>query len=273
MPRERRRAPVSVGARSPHRPPEPETATETRTSLVTCPRCVVTICRHSSPASWAAATRWQTSSGRSRVKRVLTLTGAGGCGKTRLALQVAGELVEQFSDGVWIVDLAPLSDPGLMAHTVAAILGVREGPSRSIGDALAEYLRPRHLLLVLDNCEHLIGVCAQLVEPLLRAAGRLQVLATSREALGIPGETVWRVPSMSAPAASVRVDRDTLLQYEAVCLFADRAATVDPTFAISDSNAPRVSEICRRLDGIPLAIELAAARLNVFFRSNRSMND
>jgi len=195
--------------------------------------------------------------------RLLTLTGAGGCGKTRLALQVAAGLLDQFVDGVWLVDLAPLSEPDLITQTMVAVLGVREGPGRSLAEALTEYFRPRHVLLVLDNCEHLIAACAQLVEPLLRVASNLHVLATSREGLGIPGESVWRVPSLSLPAPSELLAPEALLQHEAVRLFADRATAVEPAFTISESNAATVAEVCRRLDGIPLAIELAAARLRV----------
>jgi non-specific serine/threonine protein kinase len=195
--------------------------------------------------------------------RLLTLTGAGGCGKTRLALQAAAELVDQFVDGVWLVDLAPLSEPDLILHTVAATLGVREGPDRSLADALAAYLHPRQVLLVLDNCEHLITACAHLVEPLLRAASKLHVLVTSREGLGISGETVWRVPSLSLPPPSEQLAPETFLQYEAVRLFTDRATAVEPAFTIAEGNAAQVADVCRRLDGIPLAIELAAARLKV----------
>jgi predicted ATPase/serine/threonine protein kinase len=195
--------------------------------------------------------------------RLLTLTGAGGCGKTRLALQVAAELLDQFRDGVWLVDLAPLSEPDLITQTMAAVLGVREGPGRSLADALTDYFRPRHVLLVLDNCEHLIAACAQLVEPLLRAAPNLHVLATSREGLGIPGETVWRVPSLALPDSSQPVSAAALQQFEAIRLFVDRARAVGPAFAVTETNAAIVAETCRRLDGIPLAIELAAARLNV----------
>jgi non-specific serine/threonine protein kinase len=161
------------------------------------------------------------------------------------------------------VDLAPLSDMHLVSHTVAAAVGVRESPGRSVDEALVEYLRSRQVLVVLDNCEHLIAACAQLVDPLLRVAPDLKVLATSREALGVTGETVWRVPSMTAPSASDPVAVDKLQQYEAINLFADRAAAVEPSFTLTPANAPFVVDICRRLDGIPLAIELAAARLKV----------
>ncbi len=131
--------------------------------------------------------------------RLLTLTGPGGCGKTRLALAAAEELVGKFEDGVWLVDLAPLADPSLVPQAVASTLGVREQPGRSVTETLSEYLASKKVLLVLDNCEHLIEACAELAESLLRSCPGLRVLATSREALGIAGETTWRVPSLAAP--------------------------------------------------------------------------
>jgi non-specific serine/threonine protein kinase len=161
------------------------------------------------------------------------------------------------------VDLSPLSEQGLIPQTIAATLGVREPPGRSHRDALADYFRPRHLLLVLDNCEHLIAECAQMVEPLLRAATKLHVLATSREGLGIAGEVVSRVPSLSLPAASELPAPEALLEYDAIRLFAERVRAVDVAFTVNATNAATVAEICHRLDGIPLALELAAARLNV----------
>jgi predicted ATPase len=203
--------------------------------------------------------------------RLLTLTGAGGCGKTRLALQVASELRGEFRDGVWLVDLSPLSEPDLVKNSLASILRVQEGSERSLIEVLSDYARPRHMLLVLDNCEHLIAACAGLAELLLRSAPRLRILATSREALGISGETVWRVPSLSVPSSGGHVPPDVLLECEAPRLFVERAATVAPTFALTPENAATVVEICRRLDGIPLAIELAAARLNVL--SVESINE
>jgi predicted ATPase/TolB-like protein/DNA-binding winged helix-turn-helix (wHTH) protein len=193
--------------------------------------------------------------------RLLTLTGAGGCGKTRLALELARNVLDRFSGGVWIVDLAALSDPSLVTQTVASVLSVREGPSRPLRETLEDYLRHRQILLILDNCEHLITACAQLAEALLRGAARLSILATSRERLGITGETVWRVPSLSLPDLLQPGSSETLLQSDAVRLFVERAAAVDPSFNVTEANASVVAQVCVRLDGIPLALELAAARM------------
>jgi non-specific serine/threonine protein kinase len=195
--------------------------------------------------------------------RLVTLTGAGGCGKTRLALHVAATLLPQFPQGVWLVDLSALSEPGLVAHTLAATLGIREAAPRTLEEALVEYFRAHRVLLVLDNCEHLINECASLIERLLRQAEHLQVLATSREGLGLPGEVVWRVPSLALPGSSGTETRDEISSCEAVGLFAARARSVDAGFVITEQNATVIAEICRRLDGIPLAIELAAAKLKV----------
>ena len=180
--------------------------------------------------------------------RVVTLTGAGGVGKTRLAIQVAGQLVDDFSDGVCYVDLAPLTDPELAPVTVARALGLPDQPGRSTMDSLLRFVRDRQMLLVLDNCEHLLDACAQLVVALLSGAGRLTLLATSREAIGVAGEVSWRVPSLS-------------LANEAIVLFSDRARHARHDFTLTDDNAATVGEICARLDGVPLAIELAAARV------------
>jgi non-specific serine/threonine protein kinase len=195
--------------------------------------------------------------------RLLTLTGAGGCGKTRLALELGARVLDRFPDGVWVVDLAALSDPGLVAQAVASVLDVREGPHRPILDALTDCLRHRQLLLILDNCEHLITACAQFADAILRVAERACILATSREGLGITGESVWRVPSLSVPDGSTTVSAETLLHYDAARLFVERAAAVDPTFTVGATNATLIGDVCVRLDGIPLAIELAAARVKV----------
>ena len=180
--------------------------------------------------------------------RVVTLTGAGGVGKTRLAIQVAAQLAGEFSDGVWYVDLAPITDPELVPVTVARALGLPDQPGRSTMDTLLRFVRDRQMLVVLDNCEHLLDASAELVVALLSEAARLTLLATSREAIGVAGEVSWRVPSLS-------------LDGEAIELFTDRARHARPGFTLTDDKAATVGEICARLDGVPLAIELAAARV------------
>jgi predicted ATPase len=195
--------------------------------------------------------------------RLLTLTGTGGCGKTRLALRVAGNLRERFEDGVWWVSLAPLTSPDLTPKSVASALGMHEQPGRSTTEALSDHLRFRDLILVLDNCEHLIEACAALAEALLLCCPNLKILATSREPLGVAGEATWPVPSLSLPTAHRRPPVEELVRYEAVRLFVERAAAARPDFAPTEHNAPVVVEVCRELDGIPLAIELAAARTKV----------
>jgi len=193
--------------------------------------------------------------------RLVTLTGAGGAGKTRLALQVAAGLLDGTGDGVWFADLAPLHDPDLVAVTVADVLGIRRQPGRPVPDTLAEAVGERSLLVVLDNCEHLIGACAKLADALLRGCPNLALLATSREPLGIGGEYVYRVPSLNVPADGA--GPATIRASEAVRLLEDRAAAQGAPLAPDDQTAAVAGRICRRLDGIPLAIELAAARLRV----------
>jgi non-specific serine/threonine protein kinase len=195
--------------------------------------------------------------------RLLTLTGAGGCGKTRLALAAADELVETFEDGVWLMDLAPLAEPSLVPQVVASTLGLREQPGRSLTVALSDYLASKKVLLVLDNCEHVIEACAELAELLLRSCPELWVLATSREALGFAGEVAWPVPSLSLPDFRRMPNIESLSRYESARLFVERTEAVKPTFALTEQNAPSVARICYRLDGIPLALELAAARTKV----------
>jgi predicted ATPase/class 3 adenylate cyclase len=195
--------------------------------------------------------------------RLLTLTGAGGCGKTRLALQSAADAMDAYPDGVWWVELAGLQDPTLLAAAVINALQLRELPGRPFLETLIEYLRARRALLVLDNCEHLLAACADFVDALLRACPSLTILTTSRAPLGVPGEITWRVPSMSVPTEPARQPIESLRQFDAVSLFIDRAAHVRPNFAVSASTAPAVAQICHDLDGIPLAIELAAARVRM----------
>ncbi len=195
--------------------------------------------------------------------RLVSLTGTGGVGKTRLAVQLARDLVEQFPHGAWLIDLAPLTRPDLVAQTIATALSIRESRERSVRDALVDTLRDRTLLLVLDNCEHLIEACAALVERLLHEAPALRVIATSREALAVPGEIVYRVPSLSLPDAAIPPRDGPLIESEATQLFLDRAMAIDPGFRSRDETADTIARICRRLDGIPLAIELAAARVVV----------
>jgi predicted ATPase/DNA-binding CsgD family transcriptional regulator len=196
------------------------------------------------------------------TSRLLTLTGAGGSGKTRLALEVARDLIEAYPDGVWLVGLAPLSEAALVPKAVAEALGVPERPQEPITDTLADVLRDRQLLLVLDNCEHLLEAAARLVDRLLDSCPRVRILATSREGLAVEGEARWLVPPLSAPEPQDGTSSSEELEgYESVRLFVQRARGRDLAFSLSPHNALAVAEICRRLEGIPLAIELATARV------------
>jgi predicted ATPase/class 3 adenylate cyclase len=197
------------------------------------------------------------------ASRLVTLTGAGGCGKTRLALQAASELGAQYSHGVWFVDLAPVADPALVSQTLLSIFNLREDSHRSAAEALMNYLRAKTLLLMLDNCEHLIEACAQIGESLLQACPNLRILATSREALGIAGETAYRVPSLTTPSLGPLPPLDKLEKVDAMRLFIERAATAKAGFALTPDNALYLAQICSRLGGIPLALELAASRVKV----------
>ncbi len=193
--------------------------------------------------------------------RLLTLTGAGGSGKTRLALQVTNELIDSFKDGVWWVEFAALGDESLVTRAVAKVLGVFEQAKQPLNETLQNYLRSKNLLLVFDNCEHLIHACAQLVDDLLRAAPHLKILVTSREALGLTGEMLWSIPPLSLPDVQSLSTNQPLMQYEAIHLFVERAVAVNQYFSLTRQNAPTVLQVCQRLDGMPLAIELAAARI------------
>ncbi|MDP9274615.1 MAG: tetratricopeptide repeat protein [Chloroflexota bacterium] len=193
--------------------------------------------------------------------RLLTLTGSGGTGKTRLALQVTASALERFSAGAWLVELAPVTDPAGVAAAVAATLHVSERAGHDRLATISESLRSQELLLVLDNCEHLIESCAQLADALLRSCPRLKVIATSREGLNVPGETLMPVPSLRLPEPGALPPLAELREYEAIRLFIDRAAAFQPGFELMPENAEDLVRICRRLDGIPLALELAAARV------------
>lgn len=195
------------------------------------------------------------------MTRLLTLTGAGGSGKRRLALEVARNLLGACWDAVWLVELAPLSNPLLAAQAVAQALGVREQPGRAFEDTLKDYLSTKNLLLVLDNCEHLLDSVAHLTEKLLSACPKLRILATSREPLAVRGEVVWMVPPLSLPGADGGSIIEGLIRYEAIGLFVDRARARLPGFELTEENAGAAVRVCRRLEGIPLAIELATARM------------
>ncbi len=192
--------------------------------------------------------------------RLLTLLGVGGLGKSRLSLQIAAEVLEAFPDGVWLVELASIADERLVPLSVASALGVKEDAGRPVQETLAKHVADRHLLIILDNCEHLIGACAHLAKALLQAGAQVRILATSREALRIAGETTLQLPTLSLPDADATPALSELQKIDAIRLFVDRAAAADPAFHLDEDNAAAVTEICRRLDGIPLAIELAAAR-------------
>ncbi|MBI3659129.1 tetratricopeptide repeat protein [Candidatus Acetothermia bacterium] len=199
---------------------------------------------------------------------LLTLMGPGGCGKTRLALQVAAELTQEYADGVWFVELATLSDATSVPQALVSALDVREETGCPLLTLLSNYLQSKQLLLVLDNCEHLVEGCVQLVEELLQYCPSLRIVATSREELGIAGETVWKTPPLLSPDLQSLPSKGeelvaTLIQYEAVELFVERAASSDSGFRLTNQNARAIAEVCHRLDGIPLAIELAAARVKV----------
>ncbi len=215
------------------------------------------------------------------ASRLVTLIGTGGTGKTRLALEVAGGLVDAYPDGVWLVELAPVSDPDLVPAEMAKTLGIREDSHAPIQASLADFLRAKSMLVLLDNCEHVIAAAAEMAESLLAASPSLRIVATSREALGIPGEAILQVPSLAVPRLAdhgrehlhgappghpepaVDISFEALAASDSVRLFTERARAVAPSFELTEAMAPTVVEICQRLDGIPLAIELAAARVPV----------
>jgi predicted ATPase len=198
---------------------------------------------------------------RLRAHRLITLTGTGGTGKTRLALQAAACELDQFADGVWLVELAGLSTSDLVAETIAKVLALPEVPDLAPLEQLGAFLQGRRLFLVLDNCEHLIEECARIASFLLARCPHLALLATSREPLAIGGEVVLHIPALSLPDPTQPLDCASLLHYDAVRLFVERAHAAEPSLQLTTTNAEAVIEICRRLDGIPLALELAAGRV------------
>lgn len=195
------------------------------------------------------------------TSRLVTLTGSGGVGKTRLAIEVGSRLLGQFPAGVWLIELAPATDASLVPHIAAAVFGVQERSHQSAIQALTAYLTNRPLLIILDNCEHIITASSVFAEQMLRSCSLLRILATSREVLRIPGEVAWRVPSLVTPEPAALLTAEQLMDYASTKLFVQQATSAQPGFTLTDENAPAVAQICQHLDGIPLAIEMAAARL------------
>ena len=192
--------------------------------------------------------------------RLVTLLGPGGTGKTRLSIQVGADLIDDFPNGVFLIELAPVSDPGWVPETILNSLKIKEEQGKSTTETLTGFLQDKEMLLLIDNCEHLINECANLCELLLQKCEKLKIFSTSREALNCPGEQIYRVPALSYPDPAMQETAETLSQYASVRLFIERALSVNPEFRVNNNNAPALAEICSRLDGIPLAIELAAAR-------------
>ncbi|MCB0085734.1 MAG: serine/threonine protein kinase, partial [Caldilineaceae bacterium] len=205
------------------------------------------------------------------ASRLVTLTGVGGCGKTRLALQTATAMSATFADGVWLIDLTALREPTLIPQLVAYTLGLYQPPNQPVLASLLTFLQSKQMLLVLDNCEHMTAACAAFLQQLLSHSPSVRVLATSRESLAIGGEALYALAGLSWPPLATEtvgnqpsnLDPQALLHYDAVRLFTERAQAISPKFAITAENAPAIVAICRRLDGIPLALELASARVNV----------
>ena len=196
--------------------------------------------------------------------RLITLSGAGGVGKTRCALQVAADVLEQYADGVWFVDLAPVADPVLIANAIGRVFKVQHAPNQSMLETLTCFLQTKEALIVLDNCEHVVSEASKVTAALLRSCSKVRILATSREALNVAGEVLYRMPSLAVPPKQPkRITADDALEYSAIALFEQRGRLARGDFAVTDENAAVVADVCRRLDGIPLAIELAAARLRV----------
>ncbi len=200
--------------------------------------------------------------------RLLTITGPGGTGKTRLSIKLADGVIDEFENGVWFVELASISDPENVVREIASVLKINVDTAKQPIDSVIDFMRDKEMLLILDNCEHLISACSIIIERLLQSCGKIKVIATSRETLKIQGETVYPLPSLSLPDMKKPVNEKNVSDYEAVKLFIDRAMLVNSRFSVSNANASAVAELCNRLDGIPLAIELAAARIKVLSVEN-----
>ena len=241
---------LSLSPRPPVSPPSPDPAHASRHNLPAPRNSFVGWNREMLEVKRALA-----------MTRLLTLTGAGGTGKTRLALEIARDLVTTYTDGVWVIELAELSEGDLVPQAVAETLRVHEQPSQLLTDTLIDALRPKSILLVLDNCEHLVEAVARLADTLLNSCPRVKILATSREVLDVRGEVSWIVPSLSVPDSQGSPTVEQLERYESTRLFVERARQRDVAFALTPANARTVAKICHRVDGIPLAIELAAARV------------
>ena len=194
---------------------------------------------------------------------LLTLTGPGGVGKTRLAIEIAAAMIDDFDEGIWFIDLGVLTDPDFVVPAIASAIGLMPAPGQPLLDRVADHIKGRRMMLVFDNCEHLLDSTARAVDALLRRSDLLRVVATSREPLAIGGETIRPVPSLEIPDPEIAAG-DDLSRYESVRLFVERAIAAAPDFRITDRNAPAIVQICRRLDGVPLALELAAARVRAF---------
>jgi non-specific serine/threonine protein kinase len=195
--------------------------------------------------------------------RLLTVTGAGGLGKTRLSVETASACIDDYSDGVWFVDLAPITDPTLVSQAVALVVGVAEQATERLMEAIERFIMNRRVLLILDSCEHLLRGCAEVAFALLQGCAHLTILATSREPLHVRGESVYPLPALPVPDMAGSLTLDDVASYDAVRLFVERARSVQPEFRLTEDNLRAVCEICARVDGIPLALELAAARARV----------
>jgi len=195
--------------------------------------------------------------------RLLTLAGSGGSGKTRLAIQVGMDLLDSFNDGVWWVDLSSLKNDSLVTQSIAKSLGIQDMPGQPLAETIANHIQSKYLLIIIDNCEHVIEESVKAIDFLLKECPRLKIIATSREALGVPGEQIWNISTLSIPDPQRLSIIELLMEYEGIRLFVDRAKSVNKDFALTEKNASFVAQICTSLDGIPLAIELAAARIKL----------